>query len=85
MRARAHAGALVRSTRGGGDCGGSGGGGSGGGPIYLRGRCQIGTFSNYTSLANMNSDIFIDLVPGPNCTLGFYNEMQTGKINAQQC
>ena len=54
------------------------GGGSGGGPIYLRGRCQIGTFSNYTSLANMNSDIFIDLVPGPNCTLGFYNEMQTG-------
>ncbi len=56
------------------------GGGSGTGPIYLRGKSQIGSISNYTSLATSNYDIEIDLAPGAGGTLGFYNEMQTGKI-----
>ena len=56
------------------------GGANGAQSLGFRGRGQIGSLSNYSSLASSNNNLSISLTPGQGGTIGIYNETSLGKI-----
>ncbi|MFM7540851.1 MAG: hypothetical protein ACKO9Z_14445, partial [Planctomycetota bacterium] len=55
-------------------------GGGAGNSLGFRGRGQIGIVSDIPSLASVNQNIILNLIPGPTGSLGIYNETSLGKI-----